>query len=231
MPFKAAKALALNFCWSIRFALVPIFGPSFPDDCTHPEHPLFKRFTIDNGIIQDCTREAEGWKATRRRSRAKCRLPNLPSLSPMPMPTPTPTPSFNHANIKALRPRAIVTYNVDLETSSQSSDDKIAIPSGRAPTTSAVGVQAFPSPQSLDDLSPSSWSTSPPLCKMAFEKSHTKRNFTELNKRSAKCNSIMFLDVDSTKMKKRKVGKFDSNEARAAYALLQLHAADGRVCH
>ncbi|SCU88531.1 LADA_0E10704g1_1 [Lachancea dasiensis] len=33
LPFELARALCVRFCYPIRYLLVPIFGPSFPDDC------------------------------------------------------------------------------------------------------------------------------------------------------------------------------------------------------
>ncbi|KAM3160825.1 HTH APSES-type domain-containing protein [Lachancea thermotolerans] len=33
LPFEVARALCMRFCYPIRYMLVPIFGPSFPNEC------------------------------------------------------------------------------------------------------------------------------------------------------------------------------------------------------
>ena len=63
MPFEAARALAANFCWEIRFALTPIFGPDFPSTCLHPDSCDFGEMIIDPEIIKECTAKAKQYKA------------------------------------------------------------------------------------------------------------------------------------------------------------------------
>lgn len=46
IPFDAARELATNFTYDIRYALVPVFGPDFPDLCLAPEDPAFKRWKL-----------------------------------------------------------------------------------------------------------------------------------------------------------------------------------------
>lgn len=41
LPFPIAKALASRTCYHIRFALIPIFGETFPDSCLQPHEPGF----------------------------------------------------------------------------------------------------------------------------------------------------------------------------------------------
>src|SRR5436305_11163138 len=59
MPYDAARAVAATFCYRIRWALVPIFGPNFVEHCVHPKDPLFERMVIDSSIIRRCTQEAD----------------------------------------------------------------------------------------------------------------------------------------------------------------------------
>ncbi|KAI9710071.1 MAG: hypothetical protein M1828_002218 [Chrysothrix sp. TS-e1954] len=63
MPFQAAKALAATFCWRIRHALVPLFGPDFVDCCIDPADPVYKRFTIEPIIIKHCASTMQALKA------------------------------------------------------------------------------------------------------------------------------------------------------------------------
>jgi hypothetical protein len=61
MPFQAAKALAANFTWSIRFALTPLFGPEFPSECLQPSDGNFGDFKIDKSITGACSEEQQSW--------------------------------------------------------------------------------------------------------------------------------------------------------------------------
>jgi hypothetical protein len=58
MPFEAAQAMATTFCWDIRYALTPIFGPLFPQTCLQPKAEGYKSMVIDPSIIQRCTERA-----------------------------------------------------------------------------------------------------------------------------------------------------------------------------
>ncbi|KZF25189.1 hypothetical protein L228DRAFT_265664 [Xylona heveae TC161] len=59
MPYDAAKAIAATFCYNIRHALTPVFGPDFLALCIHPDDPIFGRMVIDKSIIRKCTADAE----------------------------------------------------------------------------------------------------------------------------------------------------------------------------
>lgn len=58
MPFEAAKAIAATFCWKIRYALTPVFGPDFPKMCLRPESDGFGTMVIDHAITQRCTEQS-----------------------------------------------------------------------------------------------------------------------------------------------------------------------------
>jgi len=60
MPYSCARAICLTFCYPIRWALTPIFGPSFVKECLRPEHPHFARFLVCSEVIRCAEREAEG---------------------------------------------------------------------------------------------------------------------------------------------------------------------------
>jgi hypothetical protein len=62
MPFEAAKAIAATFCWKIRFALTPVFGPDFPKICLRPEADGFADMVIDPAITQRCTEQANFYR-------------------------------------------------------------------------------------------------------------------------------------------------------------------------
>ena len=62
MPFEAAKAVAATFCWKIRYALTPVFGPDFPKMCLRPENEGFGAMIIDPAITQRCTEQARFYR-------------------------------------------------------------------------------------------------------------------------------------------------------------------------
>lgn len=62
MPYQCARAICATFCARIAGALIPIFGPSFPSQCTLVESPDFDRMVIDPQIIHEATREAEMYR-------------------------------------------------------------------------------------------------------------------------------------------------------------------------
>ena len=62
MPFEAAKAVATTFCYSIRYALVPLFGPSFASECIKPGTEGFAQMVINPDIVSRCTLEAKTYR-------------------------------------------------------------------------------------------------------------------------------------------------------------------------
>lgn len=84
MPFQCAKAVAETFAYSIRYALVPIFGRDFLDACLRPEHPSFGSFKIDPAVVAHCGTETKSWplredaRATPASSRAPSEVPDTP---------------------------------------------------------------------------------------------------------------------------------------------------------
>jgi hypothetical protein len=68
VPYSCARALCLTFAYDIRWALTPIFGHSFINQCVPPDSPAFQCFRIDGEIVRNAQRQAEGWKATPSRS-------------------------------------------------------------------------------------------------------------------------------------------------------------------
>lgn len=59
MPYACARAICLTFCYPVRRALTPIFGPSFVNECLAPDDPGYCRFKIDPQLVRDAAREIE----------------------------------------------------------------------------------------------------------------------------------------------------------------------------
>ena len=62
MPFEAAKAVATTFCYNIRYALVPLFGPGIASTCIKPGSEGFAQMVIDPQVVSRCTLEAKKYK-------------------------------------------------------------------------------------------------------------------------------------------------------------------------
>lgn len=61
VPYEAARALAKTFCYDIRYALTPLFGPSFANQCTLPDDPVFRRWQIPAIIVSECIQQSSSW--------------------------------------------------------------------------------------------------------------------------------------------------------------------------
>lgn len=60
MPYSCARAICLTFAYPIRWALTPIFGPSFIRECLQPNTPGFARFKIDSETVRCAQMAMEG---------------------------------------------------------------------------------------------------------------------------------------------------------------------------
>lgn len=58
MPYEAAKAVSATFCWSIRYALTPLFGKDFPSMCIRPGNSQFGKMIVDPEIVRRSTETA-----------------------------------------------------------------------------------------------------------------------------------------------------------------------------
>lgn len=103
MPYGCARAVCATFCWRIRWALTPIFGPSFLRDCISEGHPNYCSFKIDPEVLRVAERETEGWNKESKRVRGHMPLNGLGPAKP------SAVTSAPHALVapsaKVLRPR------------------------------------------------------------------------------------------------------------------------------
>lgn len=98
VPFEIAKALAARTCYFIRYALVPLFGNSFPESCLKPNEPGFGQLQMK--LTDPST------KRRRRKRSANQQSSNMPVVhqpqQPIPMPVqrsnqqPIPMPMQHH---------------------------------------------------------------------------------------------------------------------------------------
>jgi len=46
MPYHCARELCRTFCWDIRWALTPVFGPTFAKECLAPDNARYGKYQI-----------------------------------------------------------------------------------------------------------------------------------------------------------------------------------------
>lgn len=86
MPYTCARAICATFCHEIAGALIPLFGPGFPSECTRPESPAFKDMVISKALITEAARAS----AASRRTHMHRAQPSPPSSSSQVVPQPRP---------------------------------------------------------------------------------------------------------------------------------------------
>ncbi|KAF4513566.1 hypothetical protein G6O67_000821 [Ophiocordyceps sinensis] len=59
MPYRCARAVCATFCHDIAGALIPLFGPEFPMECTPPDSQFFGDMVISQQLVVEATMEAE----------------------------------------------------------------------------------------------------------------------------------------------------------------------------
>jgi len=62
LPYQCARSLCITFCYHIRWALTPVFGVDFVDDCLPPNDPWYGKFKISGEVVRYGERETEGWR-------------------------------------------------------------------------------------------------------------------------------------------------------------------------
>ncbi|KAI9672195.1 MAG: hypothetical protein M1831_002009 [Alyxoria varia] len=118
VPYEAAKAIAALFCWEIRYALSPVFGPAFPTICVRPDKRVPSFYNVSPDIIGLCEKDMNLWtKKSPTRSRkgsGKARTPKARRAS-------SPTPVI--AQPKELRPRTFKKYTLDNDSQSDATHE------------------------------------------------------------------------------------------------------------
>lgn len=219
MPFEAAKALAANFCWEIRFALVPLFGRRFPEYCLRPDHPSYRRHVIHPDIIKQCKQEVEGWKMKS--------LPNLdPRLATLSSPT-TPRASASSKtnedwSQKTLRPRPgrlLIDGNGPAP----------AIPAFQLPSLPRMPQPNYMLERFLEPRMSGRASPAPSTCMSSATSSNMassprmKRTFSEVDDQESMSTTSSHL----ASQKRHKQSIVADEDAKAAYWLVQLSMDDG----
>ena len=213
MPFEAAKALAANFCYDIRYALAPLFGRRFIDVCLRPDHPSYKCHTIDADIVKRCQDETERWKNA---------IAQPPAESPMAsFATPRPTTSLaQHEDWsqRTLRARPALDQ-------AQLVPAFELTPRYRLPQPNFM-LERFLSPREHEHVSPSpsaGISSSATSSNMPGSPK-AKRTFSDVDDQESLSTTSSHIPV--SRKRQRRVNNTDE-DTKAAYWLVQLSMDDG----
>lgn len=224
VPFEAAKAVAATFCHEIRYALTPVFGLDFPDSCTEPDDPAFLRTSIDQDIIRRCT-EAANASRVLSTTASPAYSPNAPHSLAV----------SSQSTSKLLRPKHTKAMEVE---SGYGTDTDRSCPN--SPYSGSVGWTPVNIPRSVP-LEHCNFPTSTPATEQALlgqmqvkaykkERKVAGRTWSELEEDSDELSSSEYCPSNApVRMKRRKISTTPSQEARAAYTLMQLHIADAAL--
>lgn len=224
MHYEAAKAMAATFCYHIRYALVPIFGPDFARLCHDPDDPAFGHMIISRDIIKRCSAVAKELRTlgeTRRSSRGLI--------------TPSSTDIASEADSASTQvTRKIGKMNLYPEsgygTDTDASDRTPLFPDAAAEAAWMAAERAcVPRSERLWMHGPptSAWLPPTPTTTTDMSKARRiKRSYAESDEDG---NDESLSDGSSEVQQpkqKRKKSTTPTRETRAAYMLMQLSAAD-----
>ncbi|KAI9804696.1 MAG: hypothetical protein M1833_006771 [Piccolia ochrophora] len=243
MPYEAAKAVATTFCYRIRHALFPIFGPDFIDACITPDDPAFGRMVIESAIVDRCTAAAHECRALRAKRTSYQKFPLTGDSRATASPALDQPQLWNRArNLLESKPatkRGYVESGYGTGTESDPNERYLSSPPTPVkPDWTAIDPTTWPSQPSFLS-STELWSrTSSSLSPTAI---HPKRSLDDTDieefdsyEGSENCNSSSSSDnFGRSSTMSCLLGKSPNTneslltrEARAAYMLLQLHVAD-----
>ncbi|KAL9125662.1 MAG: hypothetical protein Q9217_005171, partial [Psora testacea] len=217
VPFEAAKAIAATFCWEIRYVLTPVFGLEFPSMCTEPDDPAFLRFSIDRGILLHCTQVADANRAISQEA-SQSGSPRTPSSSTM----------------KSLRPKPAKIF--DSESGYCTDTDRSLLDTPQSGRIEGTPIKiASTTHLDYNDCTKAAPAISRPSPSSPAQKSRFVENKSIKRLRSSKTRTSDGTSSEKTSSatesapnKRRKFSTL-TQEARAAYTLMQLHMADAAL--
>jgi len=215
MPFEAAKALAANLCYDIRYALVPLFGRRFVDVCLRPDHPSYKRHSINADIIKRCQKEVNGWKNATAQASTEHSMTSFA----------TPRPAMSFAQTEDWSQRTLRARPAHDQAPLVPAYE--LTPVHRLPQPNFM-LERFLSPRDHDRFSPS------PSHSVGISSSTTssnvhgspkaKRTFSDVDDQESLSTTSSHIPVSQ---KRRKQTTSTEDDTKAAYWLVQLSMDDG----
>ncbi|KAK4991477.1 hypothetical protein LTR66_006545 [Elasticomyces elasticus] len=253
MPYDCARAVCLTFCFPIRWALTPIFGPTFINECVPTSNPTFARFKIDPQLVKAAASEAKQWRSSSRSGTPMSAF-DTPTFNKVKTQTSLSTSTF-----KNLRPRkgkstvAADNYDGDSDTDNRRYMESPAVSPKTIATswTSVNRPRAPPSPPNNspvdrpDNLayslltSPPTWASPAAQTTIQTEGQKTpptkrrRSNVDEDYGDEVENSSTSASSPEVLPSKKQRLTvpskKYRSTEARAALLLMQLSVEDANL--
>lgn len=164
MPYGCARAICVTFCWKMRWALTPIFGPSFLRDCIPPSSSSFQCFRIAPEVIRVCEREAEGWRGVDPRSYTPI-SDGAGHIAPMSASTTSAPRPMTMYSPKKLRPRKNKAPLLESPFSTEFEDEDIPYSRSKRRTRTMYSPSVSPKtqiralPVSPSSAGPRGWAT------------------------------------------------------------------------
>lgn len=151
MPFEAAKHVAANFCWKIRYALTPIFGTDFPQICQRSEERA-RHISIPQSVIRYETERAGRFRALETGHISKSETPTSPG-SPVPSSTTTTTPAPRSSSDSTYS-QSGGNYEPPSKYSRRTYADSIASARGSPPSMFHSEPPVSPAPSTFTPVNP-----------------------------------------------------------------------------
>lgn len=229
MPFEAAKAMAATFCYSIRYALTPLFGVDFVSLCIKPEDPSFAHMVIDGKIVRDCTAIARDFRAISRGASHADTTSVKPTSSPKTWSTKSPQgnpgdPADSESGYGTDTDRSdrylsspqtpLTTGWTPLNTPVSPTRTNCGKPSSQKECASASCFKSEESPKGLS------------CDEIRDGKRHSTRKDDDNDQESSSSQSSKGLRKDP---KRRRTSTIHTKESRAAYMLMQLRRWDATL--
>ena len=230
MPFEAAKAVAATFCYTIRYALTPLFGPDFISMCNKPGDEGFGRMVIDPDIVRRCTAECREYREIASRETCRTPTPATPSFRGSPVSGWSKSPKYRPHS------RRLFDFQGRYCTDPDSSDKYPPSPRSTIGWTPAhqprsVGGR-FTLPSPVDILSSHDVSggyDAPPNSPGSSESSNVSPRTKKRGLEPSGGGDVALVRLAESALSPAKRARSpvrSTKETRAAYVLMQLHFAD-----
>lgn len=157
IPYACAKELCASFCYKIRWALTPLFGPDFADECTPEDSPRFKAhlFSVSSETIRYCTLRADDSAATAIRSESP--ITNVDPFVASRSATPQATSIGRKLPVRSTRRQRPLYAARDTSQDGSEIDDCMSTPSDveHSPPVSPKTITGIRKPSAISDRRPS----------------------------------------------------------------------------
>ncbi|KAI5291264.1 hypothetical protein KEM54_005656 [Ascosphaera aggregata] len=229
VPFEAAKAIASTFCYTIRWALVPIFGIDFPAMCLLPEDPKFKSYMVNPEIIERAEAQAQTFLTRSGISTpASSFTPSQPLRSNLPeRQQRIPSPPQETGTLDSLEPDAAA------RTKKPSSFSSFCPPTPQTSMSSPIStfssdisnesahVTLFSSPAAFESRGGSAFSTRPSSRDTSCNVGHSPVSKLRKSSKADVSCAVSVADLQDP------LSRRSAQESEAAYALVELSTGLG----